>query len=79
MRLVDVDRAVKQLREECDGCQLNEDQMDRECPTCWVTEAVDALEKLPEVKLVHPCHHKYRTYGAFDVLHHEPAKEEQHE
>ena len=52
MKLVDVDQAVKQLREECDGCQLNEDQMDRECPTCWVTEAVDALEKLPTVDAV---------------------------
>ena len=32
--------------------KLNEDQMDRECPTCWVTEAVDALEKLPTVDAV---------------------------
>ena len=76
-RLIDADAAVKKLQEECDECMLTKEQREIYCSACGVTEAMNILRDAPAWEPIHACHHRYKTYGAYDELHHEPTEEEQ--
>lgn len=70
MRLIDADALKHTL------CEL-----ERRAGFGTVKDSLDGfkllIDKAPTVELVHPCHHRYKLYGAFDVLHHKPTEEEQ--